>query len=54
MKDADMSTATTTTDSTDFYGLEALLDDDELALLHQVRDFMKSEVEPHVGRFVLA
>ena len=30
--------------------LEALLDDDERAYLHSVRDFMKSEVEPTVNR----
>jgi glutaryl-CoA dehydrogenase len=40
----------TTTDSADFYELEALLSDDEQAYLHSVRDFMKSEVEPTVNR----
>ena len=39
-----------TTDSADFYALESLLDDDERAYLHDVRDFMKSEVEPTVNR----
>jgi glutaryl-CoA dehydrogenase len=44
-----MST-TTTTDSADFYALEDLLDDDEQALLHRVRDFMRSEVDPVLNR----
>ncbi len=44
-----MSTPTTT-DSADFYALEALLDDDEQDFLHSVRDFMKSEVEPSVNQ----
>src|SRR6201991_2914500 len=44
-----MSTATTT-DSADFYALEALLDDDEQDYLHRVRDFMKTEVEPSVNQ----
>jgi glutaryl-CoA dehydrogenase len=44
-----MST-TTTTDSADFYELEDLLDDDEQALLHRVRDFMRSEVDPVLNR----
>jgi len=44
-----MSTSTDT-DSADFYALEALLDDDEQAFLHSVRDFMKSEVEPTVNQ----
>jgi glutaryl-CoA dehydrogenase len=44
-----MSTPTTT-DSADFYGLEALLADDEQEYLHRVRDFMKSEVEPTVNQ----
>jgi glutaryl-CoA dehydrogenase len=43
-------TTQTTTDSADFYALEQLLDDDERAYLHRVRDFMKSEVEPTVNR----
>jgi glutaryl-CoA dehydrogenase len=43
-----MSTPTTT-DSADFYLLEALLDADEQEYLHSVRDFMKSEVEPIVN-----
>lgn len=44
-----MSTATTT-DSADFYALEAVLDDNEQEFLHRVRDFMKTEVEPSVNR----
>ncbi len=44
-----MSTPTIT-DSADFYGLEALLDDDDREYLHRVRDFMKSEVEPTVNQ----
>jgi glutaryl-CoA dehydrogenase len=44
-----MSTATTT-DSADFYALEAPLDTDEQAFLHRVREFMASEVEPTVNR----
>jgi glutaryl-CoA dehydrogenase len=43
-----MSTPTTT-DSADFYALEALLDTGEQEYLHRVRDFMKSEVEPIVN-----
>jgi glutaryl-CoA dehydrogenase len=34
------------TDSTDFYAREALLEDDEHPFLHNVRDSMKSEVQP--------
>jgi glutaryl-CoA dehydrogenase len=34
------------TDSTDFYAREALLEDDEQPFLHNVRDSMKSEVQP--------
>jgi hypothetical protein len=37
----------TTMDSADFYGLETLLNDDEQAFLHSVRDFMKSEGRAH-------
>src|SRR5271166_2309589 len=44
-----MSTATTT-DSADFYELEALLDDDERAFLRNVRDFMTSRAQPIVNR----
>ena len=44
-----MSTATTA-DSADFYALEDLLDADEQAYLHSVRDFMTSEIEPTVNR----
>jgi glutaryl-CoA dehydrogenase len=44
-----MSTPTTT-DSSDFYALEGLLDDDEQEYLRSVRDFMKSEVEPTVNQ----
>jgi glutaryl-CoA dehydrogenase len=37
-------------DSADFYALEGLLDDDEQAFLHRVREFMKSEVEPTINQ----
>jgi pimeloyl-ACP methyl ester carboxylesterase len=36
------------TDKTDFYSFELLLDDGERAVLHSVRDFMRSEVAPIV------
>ena len=35
-------------DKTDFYSFELLLDDDERAVLHAVRDFMAAEVAPIV------
>src|ERR1700742_3457719 len=44
-----MSTPTTT-DSADFYALEALLGREEQEFLYRVRDFMKSEVEPTVNQ----
>ncbi|MFI1917837.1 acyl-CoA dehydrogenase family protein [Nocardia sp. NPDC020380] len=37
-------------DSADFYALEDLLDDGELKILHRVREFMKSEVEPIINK----
>ena len=36
-------------DKTDFYSFQLLLDDDERAVLHAVRDFMQSEVVPIVN-----
>jgi glutaryl-CoA dehydrogenase len=36
-------------DKTDFYSFELLLDGDERALLHAVRDFMRTEVAPIVN-----
>ena len=35
--------------TSDFYDLEALLDDDDRALLHRVRDFMDTEVQPIIN-----
>jgi len=35
--------------TSDFYDLEALLDDDDRALLHRVRDFMDTQVEPVIN-----
>ena len=35
--------------TSDFYDLEALLDDDDRALLHRVRAFMDTEVEPVIN-----
>ncbi|MEV4124442.1 acyl-CoA dehydrogenase family protein [Nocardia sp. NPDC049707] len=40
----------TAIDSADFYALEDLLDDGELKILHRVREFMKSEVEPIINQ----
>jgi glutaryl-CoA dehydrogenase len=34
---------------TDFYDLESLLTDDELVVLHRVRDFMRDEVSPIIN-----
>ena len=36
-------------DKTDFYSFELLLNDDERAVLHGVRGFMRSEVAPIVN-----
>src|SRR5690348_18419889 len=35
--------------TSDFYDLEGLLDDDDRALLHRVRDFMDTQVEPVIN-----
>jgi glutaryl-CoA dehydrogenase len=35
----------------DFYALELLLDDQDRALLHRVRDFMEKEVQPIINRY---
>ena len=37
--------------TSDFYDLEALLDDDDRALLHRVRAFMDDEVEPVINEW---
>ncbi|MCU1642191.1 MAG: acyl-CoA dehydrogenase [Nocardia sp.] len=37
-------------DSADFYALEDLLDDSEAKVLHRVREFMKTEVEPIINQ----
>jgi glutaryl-CoA dehydrogenase len=37
--------------SSDFYDLEALLDDDDRALLHRVRAFMDEQVEPVINDY---
>ena len=37
--------------TSDFYDLEALLDDDDRALLHRVRAFMDSQVEPVINEW---
>src|SRR5829696_8640346 len=37
--------------TSDFYDLEALLDDDDRALLHRVRDFMDTEVQPIINDY---
>ncbi|RBY92965.1 acyl-CoA dehydrogenase family protein [Blastococcus sp. TF02A-30] len=37
--------------TSDFYDLEALLDDDERALLHRVRAFMDQQVEPVINGY---
>ena len=35
--------------TSDFYDLEALLDDDDRALLHRVRAFMDEKVQPIIN-----
>ena len=37
--------------TSDFYDLEALLSDDDRALLHRVRTFMDSQVEPVINEW---
>ncbi|TYP87844.1 glutaryl-CoA dehydrogenase [Blastococcus xanthinilyticus] len=37
--------------TSDFYDLEALLDDDDRALLHRVRTFMDEQVEPIINEY---
>jgi glutaryl-CoA dehydrogenase len=37
--------------TSDFYDLEALLDDDDRALLYRVRDFMDKEVQPVINEY---
>ncbi|WP_346620315.1 acyl-CoA dehydrogenase family protein [Blastococcus montanus] len=37
--------------TSDFYDLEALLDDDDRALLHRVRGFMDEQVEPIINEY---
>jgi glutaryl-CoA dehydrogenase len=37
--------------TSDFYDLEALLDDEDRALLHRVRDFMDKEVQPIINEY---
>ena len=37
--------------TSDFYDLEALLDDDDRALLHRVRAFMDEQVEPVINEW---
>jgi glutaryl-CoA dehydrogenase len=37
--------------TSDFYDLEALLDDDDRALLHRVREFMDTEVQPVINEY---
>ena len=37
--------------TSDFYDLEALLPDDERALLHRVRAFMDTQVEPVINDY---
>jgi glutaryl-CoA dehydrogenase len=37
--------------TSDFYDLEALLDDEDRALLHRVRDFMNTEVQPVINEY---
>jgi glutaryl-CoA dehydrogenase len=37
--------------TSDFYDLEALLDDEDRALLHRVRDFMDTEVQPIINDY---
>ncbi|WP_327139797.1 acyl-CoA dehydrogenase family protein [Nocardia sp. NBC_01327] len=42
--------STSPIDSADFYALEDLLDDSETKVLHRVREFMKTEVEPIINQ----
>ncbi|MCW2740695.1 MAG: hypothetical protein JWR45_1117 [Blastococcus sp.] len=44
-------TAEARTATSDFYDLEALLDDEDRALLHRVRDFMDTEVQPIINEY---
>ncbi|WP_324274588.1 acyl-CoA dehydrogenase family protein [Blastococcus brunescens] len=37
--------------TSDFYDLEALLDDEDRALLHRVRAFMDAEVQPIINEY---
>src|SRR5437763_15439701 len=37
--------------TSDFYDLEGLLDDDDRALVHRVRDFMDTQVEPVINEW---
>src|SRR5688572_15108072 len=37
--------------TSDFYDLEALLDDEDRALLHRVREFMDTEVQPIINEY---
>src|SRR4051794_41910371 len=37
--------------SSDFYDLEALLGDEDRALLHRVREFMDEQVEPVINEY---
>ena len=37
--------------TSDFYDLEALLDDDDRALLHRVRAFMDKQVQPIINEY---
>ena len=37
--------------TSDFYDLEALLDEEDRALLHRVRDFMDTEVQPIINEY---
>ena len=41
----------TRTVTSDFYDLEALLDEEDRALLHRVRDFMDTEVQPIINEY---
>jgi glutaryl-CoA dehydrogenase len=43
--------AETRTVTSDFYDLEALLDDEDRALLHRVRAFMDTEVQPIINEY---
>jgi glutaryl-CoA dehydrogenase len=44
-------TAEARTVTSDFYDLEALLDDEDRALLHRVREFMDTEVQPIINEY---